>query len=300
MENVNYFTRFSSPHAKRKTLAQKTKTLQCSVSYNADMNIFGYVKRLRFQKDIAKLKTSTKEISIKGDVKNVERLHNLRSLRKVYLVTTTQDQFDRILPFLTHITELTIYEVRCTDLSGLNSLTSLEKLELEWNTKIEKLWDMSKLTSLRTLSVTDFTKLTDISEISEMTWLENLEISGGINNKLSLKSVRPLSRLKHLKSLDLSNVEINDESSILPLVNLKQLEKLNIPNRFPTEEIARLSVELPNTKCQFFVPYVKANFGDGKDIMLVGKGKPRLSSKKDKGRIEKYIAEFEAFQNKYR
>lgn len=263
------------------------------------MSLLDYVKRLQFQTDIAKLKDDTKEISIKGDVKNVESLRNLRSLKRVYLVTVTQSQFDKIVPFLDHITDLKMYEIRCTNLSALGSLASLEKLDLDWNTKIEKLWDMSKLTSLKYLHINDFSKLHDVSAIARLPQLTELTLSGGMWNKLSLDSVKPLANLTSLKTLDLGNIEIKDEGSILPLSSLRQLDTLTIPSRFPTEEIARLSIELPNTKCEFFAPYVKVNFGDDKDILIVGKGKPRLSSKRDMKRIEKYVAEFKSFQDKY-
>jgi Leucine-rich repeat (LRR) protein len=264
------------------------------------MNFFGKIKRIRFQDDLAKAKKNIKEVSIHGDVKNIESIENLLSLRKVYLVTVSQEQFDKILPFLSNVTDLKIYEIRCTDLSSLGSLHSLENLDLDWNTKIETLWNMGELTSLSSLSINDFSKLNDISNISKMPWLTNLSLTGGMWNKLSLKSIEPLSVLKELRSLDLGNIEIKDSNSILPLSSLVQLEKLNIPNRFPTEEIARLSVKLPNTVCDFFTPFIKVNSGDDKDTLIIGKGKPRLNSKKDSERIKKYEAEFLGFQNKYR
>ncbi len=264
------------------------------------MNSIGNIKRIRFQDDLAKVRRNIEEINIHGDVKNIESIENLLSLRKVYLVTVSQEQFDKILPFLSNITDLKIYEIRCTDISSLGSLHSLEKLDLDWNTKIETLWDMSELTSLSSLSINDFSKLNDISNISKMPWLTDLSLTGGIWNKLSLKSIEPLSALNELKSLDLVNVVIRDSKSILPLSSLIQLEKLNISSRFPTEEIARLSVKLPNTVCDFFTPFIKVSFGDDKDTLIIGNGKPRLNSKKDTERIKKYEAEFLGFQNKYR
>ncbi len=263
------------------------------------MNIPRYVRRLRFQKDLAKVRRGTKSISIEGDVKNAECLKDSFALREVYLVTTTQEQFEKIIPHLKHIIHLKMYNIRCTDLSALGTLTALEELDLEWNTKIEKLWNMSKLTALRSLRISDFSKLHDITTMADMPWITDLELSGGIWNKLSLATIEPLARLTNLKRLNLGNIEIKDKTSILPLRKLKTLEQLTIPMRFPTEEIARLSVELPNTKCDVFYPYVKVDLGDGKDIMIVGKGKPRLNSKKDAKRIEKYVHEFKIFQERY-
>lgn len=264
------------------------------------MSLFGYAKKIRPQKDVAKLRTGVKEIAIKGDAKNVASLGGLHALKKVYIVTVTQRQFDAMAPYLMHIAELKMYEVRCTDLSAIGGMTSLEKLDLEWNTKIEQLWDMQRLKSLKKLRISDFSKLHDVSSIAHMSLLEDLELSGGMWNRLTLDSVKPLSGLLKLKKLDLGNVAIKDPASIAPLETLVALEELNMAMRFPTEEIARLSVKLANTSCEWFAPYVKIQLGDDKDIMIVGKGKPRLSSKKDAARIEKYAYEFEALQEKYR
>lgn len=268
--------------------------------YNQAMNFLSYVRRLRFQKDLAKLRHGTKEISIKGDVKNIECLKDLHSLRRVYLVTITQSQFDKIAPYLKHITDLKMYEIRCTDLSAIGTMTALEKIDLEWNTKIEKLWDMRQLTSLEYLRISDFSKLHDVSTIACLPRLTNLELSGGMWNKLSLDSLKPLAGLTNLKGLDLGGVKVKDTASLRPLSNLTSLEKLTIATWFPTEEIARLSVKLPATQCDCFTPYIKVNVGDDKDIMIVGKGRPRLNSKTDASRIEKYVDEFRTFQNKYR
>lgn len=57
---------------------------------------------------------------------------------------------------------LHIYELRVDDLSLIDSLKDIEVLALEWNTKAQSLWDLTKNTSLKSLSITDFSKLNDI------------------------------------------------------------------------------------------------------------------------------------------
>lgn len=50
-------------------------------------------------------------------------------------------------------------------------------------------------------------------------------------------------------------------------------------NQFPTKEYAMLSMRLKKTKCAYFAPYIRLNQDiDGKDIMVIGKGKPLLNS----------------------
>ncbi|MEH7612957.1 hypothetical protein [Gottfriedia acidiceleris] len=117
---------------------------------------------------------------------------------------------------------------------------------------------------------------------------------------MKLDNLNDLSKLNNLKYLGLSNIKTNDES-LEPVAFLKNLQILEISNQFPMEEYARLSVLLPNTKCDYFKPYIVLEDPiDDKDIMVIGKRKPFLNSKNDAKRIQKYKDQFEDSQIKYR
>ncbi|WP_369691018.1 hypothetical protein [Robertmurraya korlensis] len=75
-----------------------------------------------------------------------------------------------------------------------------------------------------------------------------------------------------------------------------------ISNQFPTEEYAKLSVALPNTKSDKFEAYVHISPIGDKDIMVVGKRKPLLNSnsKSDVKRLQKYQEQFKEYQDKYK
>lgn len=209
-----------------------------------------------------------------------------------------QKEFDTILS-LVNPRMLFVHEMRVEDLSIISSLKDLEVLALEWNTKAQSLWDLSKNTCLKSLSITDFSKLNDIAPLQKNTGLELLQLSGGVWNALNLHTLQPLRYLKNLTYLCLSNIKVKDES-LEPISQLEGLKELEISNQFPTEEYARLSVTLPNTKCDRFAPYIfLASPIVDKDVMVIGKRKPKLNSKVDGKKLKKYEEQFKAYQEKY-
>ena len=97
----------------------------------------------------------------------------------------------------------------------------------------------------------------------------------------------------------LSNIKLKDES-LEPIASLRNLEELHLSNQFPTEEFAKLSVKIPQTKCDYFQSFVHLeNPIDGKDIMVIGKRKPILNSIKDSEKLRKYEKQFQTLQMKY-
>ncbi|MBM7618653.1 hypothetical protein JOC95_000495 [Bacillus tianshenii] len=261
--------------------------------------IFRIDERPEFVNDLADIDENPTELLIRGKTKNIERLKSFSNLTKLWIYTVNQKEFNTILS-LVNPKMLHMYELRVEDLSIMSSLKEVEVLALEWNTKAQSLWDLSKNTSLKSLSITDFSKLNDITPLQKNTGLELLQLSGGIWNSLDLNSLQPLRYLKNLKYLGLSNIKVKDES-LEPISELEGLKELEISNQFPTEEYARLSVTLPNTKCDCFEPYIFLSSPiEDKDVMVVGKRKPFLNSKVDVKKLQKYEEQFKVYQEKYK
>ena len=79
---------------------------------------------------------------------------------------------------------------------------------------------------------------------------------------------------------------------------MKSLKILNISSAWPTREYAVLSKCRPDIKCDMLWPWVKwPNRTSDLDVMIVGKGKPFLNSKRDAVKIKKYEEEFENLKN---
>ncbi|MED5224625.1 leucine-rich repeat domain-containing protein [Bacillus safensis] len=260
--------------------------------------IFHHDKRPEVAHDLANVDENSTELLITGKTKNIERLKSFSNLTKLWIYKVNQKEFNTILS-LVNPKMLYMRELRVEDLSIISSLKDVEVLALEWNTKAQSLWDLSKNTFLKTLSITDFSKLNDIAPLQKKTDLEWLELSGGLFNSLNLNTLQPLRYLKNLTYLCLSNIKVKDES-LEPISKLVGLKELEISNQFPIEEYARLSVTLPNTKCDRFAPYIflSSPIVD-KDVMVIGKRKPKLNSKVDGAKLQKYEEQFKAYQEKY-
>ncbi|MGM9929385.1 MAG: leucine-rich repeat domain-containing protein [Bacillus sp. (in: firmicutes)] len=261
--------------------------------------IFCIDERPQFVNDLADVDENSTELLIRGKTTNIERLKSFSNLTKLWIYTVNQSELNTILSLVSP-KMLHIYELRADDLSIMSSLKDVEVLALEWNTKAQSLWDLSKNTSLVSLSITDFSKLNDISPIQNCTNLELLQLSGGVWKSLNLNTLQPLRYLKNLKFLGLSNIRVKDES-LEPISDLNGLQELEISNQFPTEEYARLSVTLLNTKCDCFKPYIFLSSPiEDKDVMVVGKRKPFLNSKVDVKKLQKYEEQFKAYQEKHK
>ena len=260
--------------------------------------IFRIGERPQFTDDLADVDISSTELLIRGKTKNIERLKSFSNLIKLWIYTVNQKEMNAILN-LVNPKMLHIYEMRVENLSVISSLTNLEVLGLEWNTKAKSLWDLSNNNSLKSLSIRDFSKLNDITPLQNNKSLEIFDLSGGESNSLKLSSLEPLRSLSNLKYLGLSNIKVLDES-LEPISNIKGLKELAISNQFSTEEYARLSAKLPNTKCNHFQPYIYLMSPiDDKDVMVVGKRKPFLNSKVDVKRLQRYKEQFKAFQKNF-
>lgn len=261
--------------------------------------VFRNKRRPKYIDNLNEVDIKTTDLYIHGDTKNIQKLSSFFKIEKLWLSYTTQKEFEVIIS-LVNPKMLCIYDIKASDLSSLEKLTNLEILEIEWNTKATNLWDISKNKALKALCIKDFSKLIDISLIAGGYSLSILSLSGGNSKPLKPDTLKTLSALEQLEYLGLSNVRILD-NSLEPIAKLKKLKKLNISNQFPTEEYARLSVMLPNTKCDKFKAF--APLGSpiaGKNVMVVGKRKPLLSTREDSAKLKKYEEQFKVLQEKYR
>lgn len=261
--------------------------------------IFRIDERPPFVDDLADVDENTTELLIQGKTKNIEKLKSFCNLTKLWIYTVNQNEFNTILSFV-NPKMLSIYELKVEDLSAISSLKDVEVLALEWNTKAQSLWDISKNTFLKSLSIKDFSKLNDITPLQNGSRLELLDLSGGDSKDLKLNNLQTLKYLSNLKYLGLSNIKVQDES-LEPISKLKGLQELEISNQFPTEEYAKLSVAIPDTKCDKFKAYVNLASPIGEeDVMVVGKRKPFLNSKVNVKKLQKYEEQFKAYQEKYK
>lgn len=254
---------------------------------------------LPYVKDLAAVPPSAHELAITGATKNLHLLKEWTGIERLWLLGVNQREWDAIAP---HVSPrmLMAYQMRVADLSLLGTMHRLEELSLQWNTKATSLDGLERLQGLKTLAIRDFPKLRSLEPLSVLATLQTLDLQGGMWKPLALDSLAPLGALAGLEQLMLVNLKVA-HGGLEALCKLRSLRKLVVSNQFPTEAYAHLSVCLPDVECKMFRPYVSlAKAIGGKDVMVVGKGKPFLNSVDDAARLEKYCAEFAAFQAAYR
>lgn len=253
---------------------------------------------LTYIEDLRDVTTDIRTLYISGETKNLQLLPSFNQVDHMYVRVINQNQFDFLMAQF-KLKSFWVYGLRVADFSALETQTELETLVLQWNTKATELWDLSNHPRLKKIALHDFSKLRLITNLGLCPSLEYVELSGGIWNALTLETLEPIRLLTNLRELSMSNIRVKDES-LAPLTALESLRTLSISNQFRTEEYAMLSVKMPNVTCDLFVPYVRLEQPiDGKDVMVIGKRKPFLSSVSDQARLQKVEQQFRELQKNF-
>jgi hypothetical protein len=149
----------------------------------------------------------------------------------------------------------------------------------------------------------------NLGPLSGLKKLRALQLAGGIWSKLAVQSLAPLAHLDALEELRFASLRMKD-ASLRALAKLQRLKTLTIPSGAASmEEFARLSVRLPHVACPQRHPYVRFDgvvipvgtdpiaaldeIGDD-TVLVTGKGKPFLQARRDRERLLRYCADFEA------
>ena len=197
---------------------------------------------------------------------------------------------------------------KCPLVGSLNAMEDLDQVEYIvyfWNQRAQHLWDFSRTKALKGFCYDDFTRMYDISELVGAPALEELQFGNRVWTKYILNTLGPIKECTALKRLAFSAKKIVD-GKIEPLAHLKQLEQISFSSKlFSTEQVAWLRAHLPDTVVSKVLNAywtidkpLKIN-GKDKDTLIVGKGKPFLSSVEDKARISRYVEQFNEMRQWY-
>ncbi len=187
-------------------------------------------------------------------------------------------------------------------LAPLRNLPTLRYFHLGGAPSAGDLDALSSLPQLVDLEISNVRAAGDLRFLEGMTGLRALSLSGDSNSIKALKiaSLAPLAELRGLERLNLSTVQLEDES-LAPLAALPNLKYLGLANTFPTEEFARLAGRRPDIACDRFVAswgpmdWTSCKRCKRKTMhMLIGKGKPMLCADCDAERLARHTAEFAA------
>lgn len=229
-----------------------------------------------------------------------------RALREWWMVGTKWRHVDYALansaPAILHIEG-----AHSADMSAVAHHPQLRGLALGWNTKLASLDFLEETPSLEALSIENLRRVNDLVPLAVLSQLRSLQLAGGMDTKLHVQTIEPLSKLTGLRELRLVNIRIGDKS-LAPLGALQHLETLFIANNAASlEQFARLSALLPNVECERFQPFVPLTrralprhadpvaaldfLGDEK-VMVTGKGSPFLHARRDRDKLLRYCAKF--------
>ena len=195
---------------------------------------------------------------------------------------------------------------RVADLTPLEDLPELRLLSVYWNQRATRLWDLRRTPALTGLNLDDFTRLHDLGDLSRGQSLRELGFGDMIWSTSVYESLEPVGDLAGLQTLAFSAKRIED-GRVQPLGGLTGLRGLSFPtNLFTTEQVAWLRARLPATvqgrSLAATVPVERPLEYHGKvrDVLLVGKRKPFLSSQDDERRIRRHVEEFERLVERFR
>jgi hypothetical protein len=195
---------------------------------------------------------------------------------------------------------------RIQDLSPLESLPHLRLVSFYWNQRADRLWDLGRTPDLTGLRFHDFTRLHDLGDLVRGSSLVELDFGDAVWDTLVVETLEPLASLPGLRSLKLSAKKIED-GRVEPLGHLQQLGSLAFSSKqFTMRQVAWLRARLPESLVSEALEplrrFAKPLTVDGKqrDVLLVGKRKPFLSSVEDEARIRKHVADFDGLVAEFR
>jgi hypothetical protein len=224
-------------------------------------------------------------------------LHRIRDLDTPIVgegaigLSVNEKELEKLCTFV-DVTYLGFKGLRTTTIAPVTRMKRLRRLRLWW---VQKLADLSPLANmpLDVLVLDDIRNANDIAPLAQMQTLKALMISGGMNSTQLIETLEPLAALPQLSELRLTALKVGDES-LHPIARCRALVDLTIANSFETAEYAYLRAKRPDIRCPMLAGYEKGYSIGGKDIMVTGKRKPFLSSKKDAKRLQTYQDRFEA------
>jgi len=231
------------------------------------------------------------DMRLVADARGWERLPECRSLARLWCFRVNQQRL-AVITQCRSLKRLYLEGIRAP-LHGLAELTNLVVLSLDSAPLLSSLDEIPTHAPLEGLSITNAPKVSDLTPIRDRHQLRALNVSGGMWSRMTVDSLDPLGGLTRLRSLDLLNLKVRDES-LEALGSLVGLKELNLANFYPLREFARLSARLKHTQCSWFRPTVDLpnvrcpRCGKTSLVVLTGKGTRTMCRSCDTERIRRH------------
>lgn len=246
--------------------------------------------------DIGALSGDETALRLKADVSGFEDLGDHAAVRTLWCFRIDAGRL-AVLAELEGLEALYIEDLRVDDLSPLSALTRLDVLGVDGAAKVESLDWLGRLCPLSELRLQHFPRVHSLEPLTGQRGLEALDVSGSTWTRMKVQSFTPLSQLRELRTLYLTNTQCLD-GSLRALATLQRLRELHIAGFYDWREFAMLSGLRPDIECSWFRPYLeldhqRCDVCGSSLVMLTGKGQPTLCPSCQADRVERHVARFQ-------
>ena len=188
-----------------------------------------------------------------------------------------------------------------SDLSPLSDLPNLKGVDICWNIRTDRLWDMSRNPHLTYLGIMDCKKITQrLSLLQTGQSLEELSICGSIFTPYPMDALSCFGGLSNLRHLHAMFIKPADRDTAF-LDTLPALQKFDFEaGLFTTEQIAYLCAKYPDLGGTYMGPYGPEHPGTNTYMRVSGYRKPTLEIPKQQAALDKHVATFNALVEGYR
>ncbi|HTV71789.1 MAG TPA: hypothetical protein VMF90_24925 [Rhizobiaceae bacterium] len=191
------------------------------------------------------------ELYLRREKPNAHRgIARFAGLKRFWASKVNQDFLDEIAA-LENLELLHIGSTTATSFAPLARLKNLRRLIVIGGTKVESLEWFHDLPQLEVLFLERFKRVPALSWATGLTKLTAFGFEGGLDNRVTVESLAPLSALSGLRYLFLASTNVVDRR-LKPLHALRHLTHLDCALAFPDEEYFALHHALPNLKCEWF------------------------------------------------
>jgi len=235
-------------------------------------------------------------------IDDINRINQYDNTDTITISGLRQDTFEYFIErYGDRITYLYLWKNKLVeDFSALSRLTKVRYIDFFGNQRVTKLWDMSSNHCLEGLAFNDFSRLRSLDGIQNAPNLKHLHFGNKVWATSILSDLEPLAGTKLISfSFGGKKIEREDISVYARMPELKVLDFAT--NLYTTEILAQIVAMCPDVSGYALVPYRTFDASNReKDVLICGKGKPFLHSKKDMEKIEGYKKKFYDLVRKYK
>lgn len=178
-------------------------------------------------------------------------LASLTNLRHLWLHDADQATIDAA-GALPKLELLFVRGLTAGSLEPLGGHPGLRRLILIGGTKVDSLdWLAMPGGRLEVLFLENFHRVATLEPVSGLRQLTAFGFEGGLDRRITIPSLAPLSALGELRYLFLAAIKVAD-GSLAPLAALERLKRLDCAATFPDDEFVALRRSLPQLSCDWF------------------------------------------------